>query len=142
MNEEKALSLLSDSGLRITRPRRLLLKAVLAMQTHFSAGDVLAALTKMEKGHGFDLVTLYRNLPVFEEVGIICRADFSDDMIRYTLAHAGHDHHHHHIVCRSCQKVAPVDLCLLEVQQKALVKMGFKDVRHRLEFSGICRACS
>lgn len=138
MNEEKALHLLTEHGLRITQPRRLLLKTILSMKTHFSANDLLDTLSR----EGFDLVTLYRNLPVFEEAGVICRADFSDERTHYTLAHDGHDHHHHHIVCRSCQKVEPVDICLFEKQKKALAKLGFRDVKHRLEFSGICRKCS
>lgn len=142
MKETEALARLSESGLRVTQPRRLLLKTLLAMKTHFSANDVLERLTRTQRGHGFDLVTLYRNLPVFEEVGIICRADFSDDMTRYTLADDGHGHHHHHIVCRSCQTVEPVEACLVEAQEKALAKLGFKEIKHRLEFSGICRSCS
>lgn len=141
MTTEKALQILTDAGLRITRSRQTLLKSIMKMKRHFSANDLLSALHKTADGKHFDLVTLYRNLPVLEKAGIICRADFSDDMIRYTLAHAGHAHHHHHVVCRSCQAVEPVDLCLAEAQEKALAKLGFKEIRHRLEFSGICKNC-
>jgi Fur family ferric uptake transcriptional regulator len=79
---------------------------------------------------------------VFEELGLICKSDFSDEVSRYLQAGPGHDHHHHHIVCRSCERIEAVDFCILQAQEQLLSRLGFSGIRHRLEFSGICRACS
>jgi Fe2+ or Zn2+ uptake regulation protein len=102
----------------------------------------LQAIRPQRKGRSIDLVTVYRNLPVFETSGIICRSDFSDETARFVLASAEHRHHHHHIVCRSCHRVEAVDFCAIKGQEKILTKLGFRDIHHRLEFSGICRACT
>lgn len=142
MNQTKAIELLTRSQHRITRTRRLILDAIVKMKGPFSASDILKTIRPHAKGKSIDLVTVYRNFPVFEETGIICRRDFSDEMARFVLAHPGHDHHHHHIVCRACHKVEAIDSCLVEAQEKALAKLGFREINHKLEFSGICRACT
>jgi Fur family ferric uptake transcriptional regulator len=141
MEKAQATALLTSASHRMTKTRQLILTAVLRQRGPFSAADLLHTIHSKLHGHS-DLVTIYRNLPVFEEAGIICRSDFSDEMALYVVAHPGHEHHHHHIVCRRCHKVEAVDSCALEIQEKALKKLGFKEISHRLEFSGICRACS
>lgn len=118
----------------------MLVQTVLKMKGPFSAGELLKALPG--KGKNFDLVTVYRNLHTLENAGLVCRADFSDDMVRYLVSEPGHDHHHHHIVCRGCKRVQAVDFCMMEAQEKILGQLGFKDIHHRLEFSGLCPACA
>lgn len=140
MNLSEALKTLSSAKYRITSTRKTLVETVLNMKGPFSAGELMKALPG--KGKAFDLVTVYRNLHMLETAGLVCRADFSDDMVRYLVSEPGHDHHHHHIVCRSCERVQAVDLCLVEAQEKMLRKLGFKDIHHRLEFSGVCSSCA
>jgi len=137
-----AIHLLEESKHRITRTRELILDVILKIKSPFSANDVLAAIDRAKKSKSIDFVTVYRNLHVLEEVGVICRSDFSDEMARYMIATPGHDHHHHHIICRSCHQIEAVDFCIVEAQEKVLKKMGFKEIKHRLEFTGICRDCS
>lgn len=137
MNRTQALKKLSESKHKVTRPRELILDAIFKLN-HFAADDIHKVAAK----RGLDLVTIYRNLPVFEEVGIICRADFSDSKSRYVIADEGHDHHHHHIVCTECREIQPVDACAIEAQERVLRKLGFTHVTHRLEFSGVCPRCS
>lgn len=140
MTANHALKLIESSKYRLTQTRQILIETIFKMNAPFSASELALAL-KHQKDP-VDLVTIYRNLPVFEDIGIVCRADFSDEMARYIVSHHGHDnHHHHHIVCRSCHKVEPIDFCVLEGQEQIFRKLGFKDVRHRLEFSAICESC-
>lgn len=134
-----AKEILTGAGYKLTRPRVLLLEAIGRMKGAFSAADLLAEAGKTAD---LDLVTIYRNLPVLEETGIICRADFSDEMARYMRADHGHSHHHHHVICRSCGKVEPIEECLAERLEKTLRRRGFTDIRHRLEFSAVCRSCA
>ena len=137
MNVAQALKVLSESKHRITKSRESILRTIFKLKSPFSANDIVAAHAKK-----FDLVTVYRNLKAFEETGIICRADFSDDMTRYMISEPGHDHHHHHIVCRECHEIQPVDFCIIEAQEQVLKKLGFTNISHRLEFSGVCPSCS
>lgn len=142
MDEKQALELIEKSAYRVTRTRQLIVQTVFKLKAPFSANDIVTALASKKRTHAVDLVTIYRNLPVLEQVGVICRSDFSDDMTRYMISHPGHNHHHHHIICRTCQKVEPIDFCILEGQEQILSRLGFKDIRHRLEFSAVCRMCS
>ncbi|HMN68328.1 MAG TPA: transcriptional repressor [Bdellovibrionales bacterium] len=134
MKFDEALERLSRKGHRITEARKRILKATLRQTKPFAAGDLMSA--------DLDLVTIYRNLKAFEDAGLICRADFNDEMARYMVSEPGHDHHHHHIVCRRCQNVQTIDGCMLAALEKTLARKGFKQIQHRLEFSGLCPKCA
>lgn len=137
-----ALKLIEESTFRLTRPRRVLLEAILAQKGPFSAPSLEKLLSRSEKGLGCDPVTIYRTLPVFEELGIIERCDFSDDVTQYEVSLNHKGHHHHHIVCNSCKTVVPLDFCVVDGQEQLLRKMGYTDLTHRLEFAGKCPDCS
>ena len=137
MKKSDALKILTDGRHRITRTREAILDVVLKLKRPFSAGDLFETL----KTESVDLVTIYRNLGVFEAAGLICRADFSDETARFTLAGHAHRHHHHHVVCRACGRVAAIEACVLGAQETALGQLGFRDLEHRLEFTGTCRRC-
>lgn len=141
VNRNHALKLLEQSPHRLTRTRRLILDAVLKLKPPFSVHDVVEALPRKASRPVVDAVTVYRNLPVLEQVGILCRSGFSDDMTRFMLSGPGHDRHHHHIMCRECNRIETLDFCVLQGQESILHKMGFHEVQHRLEFTGICRNC-
>ncbi len=141
MNIDQATEVLQMASHRITRTRKQLLQAIFKMRGPFSAGDLLASSASRSSRQPFDLVTIYRNLPLFEEVGIICRSDFSNGTSHFVLASGAHAHHHHHIVCRDCHKVEALDFCIVDAQEKILNQMGFSNIEHRLEFTGTCRAC-
>lgn len=144
---EKALSLIENSDLRLTGPRRRLLQVIFSFKGPFSAPSLEKKFAESKSYGTCDPVTIYRTLPVFEELGIIERCDFSDGMACYELnPHLGSDaenhHHHHHIVCKSCRKIEKLDFCILEGQEQVLQKFGYTNLTHRLEFLGICPSCS
>lgn len=138
-----ALERIEASSYRLTQPRRRMLEAIFDQKGPFSVPSLEKFLNRSSKKHGCDTVTIYRTLPVFEELGIIEKCDFSDGMAHYEVSiHHGEHHHHHHFVCRSCKKVEPLDFCIAESQEQLLRKLGYTDLSHRLEFSGVCPACS
>jgi Fur family ferric uptake transcriptional regulator len=136
---QDAVEVLELSAHRLTKPRQILLKMIFAQKAPFSAPKLMKSLAR--KGT-CDLVTVYRTLAIFEEIGIIEKCDFSDDMANYEVALGHHGHHHHHVVCTNCKKVEPLDFCLVKEQENSLKKLGYTDLNHRLEFSGKCPACS
>ena len=136
--QKAAVNILNASKYRATRPRLTLLKMIFDQTEPFSAPRLAQLLNGKD---GCDNVTIYRSMPVFEELGIIERCDFSDDLAHYEVKLGHESHHHHHIVCKSCKKVEPLEFCILEGQEKILNKLGYTDLNHRLEFSGICPDC-
>ncbi len=135
----KALGLVEQSDYRLTRTRRVLLEAILKQKKPFSP----RGLEKLLAGKAdIDFVTIYRTLPVLVKLGIIEKCDFSDDMAHYEVILGREGPHHHHIVCRSCKKVEPLEFCIVGSQEQLLRKLGYTDLKHRLEFTGRCPSCS
>lgn len=142
-NIKDALDLIESSSFRLTRPRRLLLETIFRHKGPFSAPQLEKLLCHSGRSTDIDPVTIYRTLPVFQELGIIERCDFSDDMAHYEVTlHRENKHHHHHIVCKSCKRVEELDFCILEDQEELLKSRGYTNLSHRLEFTGICPKCS
>lgn len=91
--------------------------------------------------------SLYRNLAVLEEVGLVKRVDVGDDRAFFELSELLTNDHHHHLVCRSCSTV--VDVTLPERAERALDRAftdaagqsGFTIEDHRLDLVGLCAAC-
>ncbi len=91
--------------------------------------------------------SLYRNLVVLENVGVVQRVFSTDEIARYEL----NDEilgHHHHLVCSKCGEVLDVripeelelslDAALLQIAKRS----GFKLDQHRLDLIGRCSKCS
>lgn len=138
---EETLDRLRKAGLKVTRPRQALLKAIAEFGRPFSAEDLFNASKKLLKKPNCDLVTVYRSLASFAEIDLVSRVDLGDGVVRYELA-SFDGSHHHHIVCTQCRKVEPVSLCTIKGEEKIFSKMGYTGVSHRLEFFGVCPACS
>lgn len=52
------------------------------------------------------------------------------------------DSHHHHLSCRQCGTTVEVDAPELEKWSHDIgERFGFRDLRHVVEFNGICAAC-
>lgn len=140
---QQAIERLKATGQKLTRPRQSLLKAMLEMNGPFSAEDLF--LKGRRSRQNPDLVTVYRSLTRFADLGIISRVDLGDNVIRYELnAHDGS--HHHHVICTSCRKVEPISICgsegTLHKQEKDLANKGYSNLTHRLEFFGLCPDCT
>jgi Fur family ferric uptake transcriptional regulator len=134
-----ALARIEESTYRLTRPRQVLLETILKQKKPFSAPDLEQLLQKVD---GCDPVTIYRTLPVFIELGFIEKCDFNEDMTHYEVMHGERGHHHHHIVCTSCKKVEPLEFCIVDSNEQVFKRLGYRNLKHRLEFSGVCPACA
>ncbi|MBK8981396.1 MAG: transcriptional repressor [Ignavibacteria bacterium] len=128
-------SILNSYSLKITKPRIEIMKILKSNHKPLTISEISGRLT----GKKTDLVTVYRTLNLFEELGIVSQIDFKDEFKRYELIYDRH--HHHHIVCRKCKKVENVETCLLDGIEKILIKTGYTEITHSLEFFGICRNC-
>jgi Fur family ferric uptake transcriptional regulator len=99
---EDLSSKLRDSGKRLTPQRRLILDAVQRLG-HATPDEVLAAAR--EEQSTLSISTVYRNLEVLEELGLVRHAHLSDRAPTY---HSVGDHEHFHLVCRTCHRVISV----------------------------------
>ena len=93
---------LAGRGYRLTPQRELVLRAVESLG-HATPDEVLAEVR--QHSSAVNVSTVYRNLEVLEELGLVRHAHLSDRAPTY---HSVTDHEHFHLVCRSCRGVVSV----------------------------------
>ena len=90
--------------------------------------------------------SVYRNLAVLEQAGVVRRVMGADEYARYELDEALTDHHHH-LVCVGCGAIEdfPVATELEKAVERAAAlagrKVGFAPESHRLDVLGRCARC-
>jgi len=106
------------------------------VRTHPSADwiydEVRKKLPHISKG------TVYRNLNVLEDEGVIIELNVDGMVGRYEVR----QHNHYHFICEKCGRIydlnEPVET---ELNMKYAKKTGFNILHHRLEFRGLCKDC-
>jgi Fur family ferric uptake transcriptional regulator len=109
-------------------PQRLAVLGALAAERHQNLGEIRARCPEV------GLVTIYRALDLFSEIGVVRRLDLGDGP-RYELA----EDHHHHLICESCGGVSEFEDCPLDLRR--LKGMNFEIGSHTLEIYGRCAGC-
>ena len=121
---------LREKGYRLTPQRELVLQAVQRLG-HATPDEVLAEVRTQSSA--VNVSTVYRNLEVLEELGLVRHAHLSDRAPTY---HSVGGHEHFHLVCRNCRKVISVDPdVLLPLIETLRAEHGFAvDVGHLTVF--------
>ena len=128
--------LLRVAGLRVTRPRLAVLRA-LAAHPHAGADIVLVAVRR-ELG-GVSTQAVYDVLNVFAERGVARRIQPTGSVSRYELRSGDN---HHHVVCRHCGSVNDVDCATGEAPcLDASDTHGFVIDEAEVTYWGTCPAC-
>lgn len=126
------------SGFRVTASRRILLNIICGYEGHFTASDLVERTRSL--GHPISLVTIYRNLPLLEQAGLIRRTCLSGSTSRYERTWKRK--HHDHLICIRCGKVVEFEYSAIDVLQDAVAAdHGFLPTGHHLELMGVCREC-
>lgn len=131
---DELASRLRTSGYRMTPQRQRVLAAVEELG-HATPDEVHAHLAG-----AVNQSTVYRNLEVLEELGLVRHTHLSDRAPTYHSARAAE---HFHLICRNCQGVTSVPLERAEAFARQLRdEFGFvADVGHVAVF-GQCAECS
>ena len=127
---------LRRGGYRITPQRQLVLQAVEDLR-HGTPDEILAHVQRTASG--VNLSTIYRNLEVLEEVGLVTHAHIGHGAPTY---HAVDDHVHIHLVCDKCGAVESIDAEIAESFLRDLrSRTGFvTDISH-VALHGHCATC-
>jgi Fur family ferric uptake transcriptional regulator len=125
---------LADSGERMTGPREIVVRALVAQPGVINP----EALSYELHPDGVGRATVYRTLDLLERYGMLARVHV-DGCHGYTLCDEGH---HHHLLCSACNAVIPVDATGVEAEILRLAdELKFRVDTHTLEFAGLCEAC-
>ena len=132
-----ALDTLKNSGVRITPQRHAILEYLISSELHPTADDIYKAL----EGNfpNMSVATVYNNLRVFRNAGLIKELTFGDASSRFDFV----THDHYHIICDECGTIVGFHHPgLEEVDRLASHVTGFKVSSHRLEVYGTCQSCA
>jgi len=120
-----------------TSQRRLLLSVMQEAEKHLDAKELYRRAS--EKDASISLATVYRNLHVFKEQGLINERHLGQARCFYEMKRLGE---HQHLVCESCGQVTEFESPLLnklidEVQRKN----NFFVTKVELYLEGYCHKC-
>ena len=122
---------------RKSRQRDVILEELRRIQKHLSADEVYALVR--QKLPRISLGTVYRNLEVLTEMGEIQTLELGGSVKRYDWE----PNKHYHIRCMQCGLVEDAPIApLQQVEDELYGATVFNIIGHRLEFEGLCPACS
>ncbi|MBY6273566.1 MAG: transcriptional repressor [Caldibacillus debilis] len=134
---KEALETLKESGIRITPQRHAILEYLINSMSHPTADEIYKALEG--KFPNMSVATVYNNLRVFREAGLVKELTYGDSSSRFDFATSDH----YHAICEKCGKIVDFHYpSLNEVEQFAAHVTNFKVSHHRLEIYGLCEDCA
>jgi Fur family ferric uptake transcriptional regulator len=132
---DQALTQLKNAGLRITQPRIAIITALLKRNHPSSTEQIHADLAD----GSCDLVTVYRCLAAFEEIGLVRRSFFLNGTSLYEINLGGANRYH--VVSKDTREVQALDAeSTAELQatvqriEERLRAKGYTNISHIVEF--------
>jgi Fur family ferric uptake transcriptional regulator len=139
VHEAAAARLQAHDG-RYTRARRALVEVLADSGRPLTVTEICAASPLAPS-------SVYRNLAVLEDAGLVHRLAGHHEFARFELAEELLGHHHH-LACRACGSMTDVRLpAAVEAElSRSLTRLArqqeFAIDSHRLDVVGLCRSCA
>ncbi len=129
---------LSQAGCRITEPRRVVMRILLEAEAPLSPQEVHARGEAVHARLG--LVTVYRALTLFEDLGLVRRVHREDGCHGYISASPGHQHA---LICQQCGHAIEFagEDDLQELIERVEGRTGYRVSEHLLQLFGTCPKC-
>ena len=121
---------------RYSKQRNRILEILKNTSTHPTASWIYNEL--VEEFPDLSLGTVYRNLNVLVEQGLVKRIDFGSTFDRFEVCKQPH----YHFVCEKCNSVIDLNVAVDDtLNNKVERETGIVPNSHRIEFFGICDRC-
>lgn len=141
LTEDEVRDILTENGLNRTKVKIHILQEISKSKKPLSVAEIHSSLNE-----ACDVSTIFRSITQFKEKHLIQEVNLDEGFFRYELSSHDHDHghhhHHHHVRCRICGDIQSIEHCDMGPFEKAIAKLGFSQMEHRLEFTGVCSKCS
>jgi Fur family transcriptional regulator, peroxide stress response regulator len=124
-------------GLAATHQRQVIFDAIVAAPGHYSPEQIYAVVRR--RIPSISLATVYRNLRLFVEHGLVREVTPHASMLRVD----GNREPHHHLVCTRCKSVQDIEGDFVDFKRLARqVPDGFDLKQPLIEVFGRCPRCS
>jgi Fur family ferric uptake transcriptional regulator len=120
---------LKAAGIRLTEPRKVILRVLASASDHPDAQALYARAVAIDSS--VSLSTVYRTLKLLEERGAIQRHAFDDGRARFENSDG--EHHDHLIDIDTGQVIEFRSDKIERLQAEIAAELGYDIVRHRLE---------
>ena len=121
----------------MTQQRKVILEELKASGTHPSADELYELVRK--RLPRISLGTVYRNLEILSEQGIIQKLELGGTIKRFDW----NPKKHYHIRCMQCGRVDDAPIAPLQTLEDSLYQATvYTILGHRLEFIGLCPQCT
>lgn len=133
---KSALDKLKDTGVRMTPQRHAILAYLYQTDGHPTADDIYKALAG--NFPNMSVATVYNNLKVFRETGLVQELTFGDNSSRFEIT----KDIHYHVLCINCGNIENLEYpCVSDIEVLAQQRTGYKIDCHRVEVLGLCPSC-
>ncbi len=134
-HRDELIDELKRRGYKVTRQREAILRVFQGAEKALMTAQELFNRVILEHP-GTNFSTVYRNLEILLQEGIIVKVELDREAAYYELSSNGE--HHHHLICKGCGSIRPTKYCPFK---EGLSEDGFMPVEHRFEVYGYCRTC-
>ena len=129
---------LVSKGLKLTKPRKIILDTVFATHEHFNVDGLYDQIRKKHKD--VSRATIYRTIPLFIESGLIKQSlrCLAKDHYEHIYGHG----RHLHLICEKCGKIIEVESKEAEsILNKLAKKHNFNIKEFNIGAKGLCKKC-
>jgi Fe2+ or Zn2+ uptake regulation protein len=129
---------LKACGYKLTNQRKAIIEVLVEHKGQFISAEEIYIKSR-EKHPDTNFSTIYRNLSIFENTGIIHNTRIDGDASVYEIMDM--DSHHHHIICKGCGKTEAIDFCPMTGMAAGIRTKNFTLTDHKFELYGYCKDC-
>ncbi len=134
-SKDQMLTILRQSGFRITEQRMAIIDFVAGREDHPSARQIFQ---EIKAKTGISFATIYNTLETLVRMELIKEIDFEHQENRYDTNLIPHLN----LVCVDCGEIIDVDFKLPVSPEEIKKKNNFTTTNYRLEYMGICAECN
>ncbi|MBP9821018.1 transcriptional repressor [Candidatus Saccharibacteria bacterium] len=132
---EHLKNILSRNGFKVTNPRKEVFKILNNSSKPLTINEILVLVTISERTSVYRTLELFSKLKIVEIINVGWKRS-------YELAEPFSEHHHH-LICNICNKIVKIDQPKLEQLIRIIAnEYDFKDVKHHVELTGVCKNCA
>lgn len=134
---------LETSGYRLTRQRQMILSVLLQNEGRHFTAEELHRLVMRKYSSSIGIATIYRNLIILHQLGIVEKLEVDGEVTRYEISHGMEDARHHHLVCVKCGAIIGMQENLINevLKESILEKYDFSVKDNKINLYGYCRYC-